>query len=137
MISCEHFVSRALFSSLPTASLDVPSGSKYCPTAKIMSSAKQPRGAYLGEVFHNYKRMLTRKVEKVNISIIVDESPDVLGVLTLNKLLCCSDADKKGQVTYLMNMTHLKAFNSLTIGTTLISMLIEYGRSWNDVSHCH
>lgn len=109
---------------------------QYYPATQTMLSAKQLRRKCLGEVFHSYKHLLTRKVKNVNISIIADDSPDLLGVSTLNTLSCYYDVDKKDKVMgdVSCGRVSLKTWNSLTVGTTVTSVPTEYGESWNDVT---
>ena len=61
---------------------------KYCPAARCMPTRRQLEQKYLPEVYARHKDLIKQRISSQKLSIIVDESPEVLGRPAVNTLFC-------------------------------------------------
>ena len=70
---------------------------------------------------------------KSKLSIISDESPEVLGRPAVNTLFCYHNEEKNTKEVVLVDTSILRAVNSTSLSVLLSKVLGEYGKHFRDV----
>uniref|UniRef100_A0A1X7U6P4 DUF4371 domain-containing protein n=1 Tax=Amphimedon queenslandica TaxID=400682 RepID=A0A1X7U6P4_AMPQE len=97
---------------------------KYCPAAKTMSGARQIASKYLPEIFESHMNFLKEKIIDQKLSLILDESSDVIGRPAVNTLASFYDSSLNNKSVALLDTTLMKACNSTTLAL-LLSRVIQ------------
>ncbi|KAH7950947.1 hypothetical protein HPB52_003260 [Rhipicephalus sanguineus] len=69
----------------------------------------------------------------VKVSVIVDESPDITGVPTINTLLCYYSQKNVKKHVVLVDVDRVNASNSYTVASAVSKALLTVGKTWKDV----
>ncbi|KAH7976693.1 hypothetical protein HPB52_018271 [Rhipicephalus sanguineus] len=67
------------------------------------------------------------------VSVIVDESPDITGVPTINTLLCYYSQKNVKKHVVLVDVDRVNASNSYTVASAVSKALLTVGKTWKDV----
>lgn len=105
----------------------------YCPAAKTMPGVTQLRSKYLTEVFEKHMEDIREDIGDSKVSVIIDESPDVTGVPTVNTLVCFYSPNRKQKQIFLIDVTRVNACNSFTLGRVVTDAVRKVGKTWHDV----
>ena len=107
---------------------------KYCQAARTMPTRRQLEMKYLPEVYSQHKKFIISLLEGHKISIIVDESPDVVGRPTVNTLFVFYNSKKNQKQVLLVDTSFVKVPNSASLSVLLTQVLREYEKDWSDVA---
>ena len=88
---------------------------EYCPAARTMPCARQLEGKYLPDVYSQHKTVMLEMMADTKVSIIMDESPDVIGRQAVNTLFCFYDRNKNSKYIVLVDTSILRAVNSTSL----------------------
>ncbi|KAL3207371.1 hypothetical protein MRX96_010163 [Rhipicephalus microplus] len=69
----------------------------------------------------------------VKVSVIIDESPDITGVPTINTLLCYYSQKNVKKHVVLVDVDRVNASNSYTVASAVSKALLTVGKTWKDV----
>ena len=106
---------------------------KYCPAARTMPGRRQLEGKYLPEVYAYHKASVLDMIKDVKISVIMDESPDVLGRQAVNTLFCFFNKKKESKDLLLVDTSILRAVNSTSLSLLLGQILNDFNKHWDDL----
>ena len=106
---------------------------KYCPAARTMPCARQLEGKYLPDVYSQHKTVMLEMMADTKVSIIMDESPDVIGRQAVNTLFCFYDRNKNSKQIVLVDTSILRAVNSTSLSLLLGRILEEFNKDWDDL----
>jgi hypothetical protein len=106
---------------------------RYCPAARCMPTRRQLEQKYLPEVYAQHKELIKQKINNRKLSIISDESPEVLGRPAVNTLFCYHNKEKNTKEVVLADTSILRAVNSTSLSVLLSKVLGEYGKGFRDV----
>ena len=67
------------------------------------------------------------------VSVIIDESPDVLGRQTVNTLFCFYDKNRNAKRIILVDISIFRAVNSTSLSLLLGQVLQNFNRDWDDL----
>lgn len=104
----------------------------YCP-ARTMSDAKHLHGKHLEDVFERRVRVIKRQVASAKVSIIVDESPDITGMPTVNTLFSYFNSETNNKGAHLSDVSHVNACSNVILSRVFSSGLERYGKWCKDV----
>jgi hypothetical protein len=78
---------------------------------------------YLVEVFNKHINFIKDTIKDEKITIIIDESPDIMGRKTVNALFSFFNAQKREKNIYLVDVSFIKICNTDTI-TLLVNSIV-------------
>ena len=99
---CHEFVCAVCYSGLPFAVLEGPVADfvkQFCPAARTMPEVDALAGPYLDRVFSLHAEQIKTMVRDQPVTIIVDESPELMGRPCVNTLFSFYDATKRDKIT--------------------------------------
>lgn len=106
---------------------------KYCPAARCMPTRRQLEQKYLPEVYAQHKDLIKRQISDRKLSIIIDESPEVLGRPAVNTLFCYHNQENNAKEVVLADTSILRAVNSTSLSVLLSKVLGEFGKDFRDM----
>lgn len=106
---------------------------KYCPAARTMPCGRQLEAKYLPEVYRKHKAIMLDMMDDAKVSVIMDESPDVLGRPSVNTLFCFYDKSKGSKEILLVDTSILKAVNSTSLSLLLGRIIQDFNEDWDDL----
>ncbi|KAH7949272.1 hypothetical protein HPB49_006935 [Dermacentor silvarum] len=130
------FVRALAYSGISMHQADGPLGDfarKYCKAAKTMPTGQRLRLKYLKEAFDKDMEKIRDDMRDVKVSVIVDESPDITGVPTINTLLCYYSQKNVKKHVVLVDVDRVNASNSYTVASAVSKALLTVGKTWKDV----
>lgn len=130
------FVHALAYSGISMHQADGPLGDfarKYCKAAKTMPTGQRLRLKYLKEAFDKDMEKIRDDMRDVKVSVIVDESPDITGVPTINTLLCYYSQKNVKKHVVLVDVDRVNASNSYTVASAVSKALLTVGKTWKDV----
>ncbi|KAH7975838.1 hypothetical protein HPB52_006183 [Rhipicephalus sanguineus] len=130
------FVRALAYSGISMHQADGPLGDfarKYCKAAKTMPTGQRLRLKYLKEAFDKDMEKIRGDMRDVKVSVIVDESPDITGVPTINTLLCYYSQKNEKKHVVLVDVDRVNASNSYTVASAVSKALLTVGKTWKDV----
>ncbi|KAH8032298.1 hypothetical protein HPB51_024075 [Rhipicephalus microplus] len=130
------FVRALAYSGISMHQADGPLGDfarKYCKAAKTMPTGQRLRLKYLKEAFDKDMEKIRDYMRDVKVSVIVDESPDITGVPTINTLLCYYSQKNVKKHVVLVDVDRVNASNSYTVASAASKALLTVGKTWKDV----
>ncbi|KAL3234653.1 hypothetical protein MRX96_022617 [Rhipicephalus microplus] len=130
------FVRALAYSGISMHQADEPLGDfarKYCKAAKIMPTGQRLRLKYLKEAFDKDMEKIRDDMRDVKVSVIVDESPDITDVPTINTLLCYYSQKNVKKHVVLVDVDRVNASNSYTVASAVSKALLTVGKTWKDV----
>ncbi|KAH7957454.1 hypothetical protein HPB52_019091 [Rhipicephalus sanguineus] len=130
------FVRALAYSGISMHQADGPLGDfarKYCKAAKTMPTGQRLRLKYLKEAFDKDMEKIRYDMRDVKVSVIVDESPDITGVPTINTLLCYYSQKNVKKHVVLVDVDRVNASNSYTVASAVSKALLTVGKTWKDV----
>jgi hypothetical protein len=135
--SFNHDLTRALcYSAIPLYKIESDFGKlmrKYVPEAKSMPQYRQFREKYLDEVFSSHIEQIKLRIKSEKISVILDESPHLLGRPTVNVLFSFFDERVKTKSVFLVDVCFPRQVNSVSISNTLTTSLTKFDKTYDDV----
>uniref|UniRef100_A0A1X7TIJ3 DUF4371 domain-containing protein n=1 Tax=Amphimedon queenslandica TaxID=400682 RepID=A0A1X7TIJ3_AMPQE len=105
----------------------------YCPAAKTMPGACQIASKYLPEIFESHMNFFKEKMIDQKLSLILDESSDVIGRPAVNTLASFYDSSLNSKCVALLDTTLMKACNSTTLALLLSRVIQNIDKDWVDV----
>ncbi|KAH7940181.1 hypothetical protein HPB52_022096 [Rhipicephalus sanguineus] len=130
------FVRALAYSGISMHQADGPLGDfarKYCKAAKTMPTGQRLRLKYLKEAFDKDMEKIRDDMRDVKVSVIVDESPDITGVPTINTLLCYYSQKNVKKHVVLVDVDRVNASNSYTVASAVSKALLTVGKTCKDV----
>ncbi|KAH7942464.1 hypothetical protein HPB49_024433 [Dermacentor silvarum] len=130
------FVRALAYSGISMYQADGPLGDfarKYCKAAKTMPTGQILRLKYLKEAFDKDMEKIRDDMRDVKVSVIVDESPDITGVPTINTLLCYYSQKNVKKHVVLVDVDRVNASNSYTVASAVSKALLTVDKTWKDV----
>ncbi|KAH7955633.1 hypothetical protein HPB52_001964 [Rhipicephalus sanguineus] len=130
------FVRALAYSGISMHQADGPLGDfarKYCKAAKTMPTGQRLRLKYLKEAFDKDMEKIRDDMRDVKVSVIVDESPDITGVPTINTLLCYYSQKNVKKHVVLVDVDRVNASNSYTVASAVSKALLTVRKTWKDV----
>ncbi|KAH7982861.1 hypothetical protein HPB52_007704 [Rhipicephalus sanguineus] len=130
------FVRALAYSGISMHQADGPLGDfarKYCKAAKTMPTGQRLRLKYLKEAFDKDMEKIRDDMRDVKVSVIVDESPDITGVPTINTLLCYYSQKNVKKHVVLVDVGRVNASNSYTVASAVSKARLTVGKTWKDV----
>ena len=103
---------------------------KYCPAARTMPCGRQLEAKYLPKVYRKHKAMM---MDDAKVSVIMDESPDVLGRPSVNTLFCFYGKRKGSKEILLVDTSILKAVNSTSLSLLHGCIIQDFDKDWDDL----
>jgi hypothetical protein len=92
---------------------------------------------YLVEVFNKLMNFIKDTIKDEKITIIIDESPDIMGRKTVNTYFSFFNAQERERERerniYLVDVSFVKIFNTDTITLLVNSIVSRYGKDWRDI----
>jgi hypothetical protein len=106
---------------------------KYIPCAKTLPKKDQLYAKYLPEVFDSDINWIKDKLISKKLSLIIDETSDLLGRPTVNTLVSLYDDSKNKKLVLLLDSAIVKANNSSEMIKVLENVLNQYNKEWSDI----
>ena len=106
---------------------------KYCPAARTMPGSRQLSRKYLPEIYEQHISSVKEKIARRRISVILDESPDVIGRPAINTLISFYNSLSNRKTVLLVDTSIVKSCNSTTAALTVSQALNNVNKSWTDV----
>ena len=98
-----------------------------------MPCGKQLEGKYLPEVYSQHKAIMLDMMVDAKVSVIMDESPELLGHQAVNTLFCFYDRSKNAKRILLVDTSILRAVNSTSLSLLLRQVLQNFNKDWDDL----
>lgn len=133
---CHEFVKAVCYSGLPFAVMEGPVADlvkQFCPAARSMPGVDSLAGPYLDRVFHHHTEQIKMKIGDQPVTVIVDESPELLGRPCLNTLFAFYDVEKGDRRVLLVDCSFLNVCNAASILLHLTDVLRKYNLDWSRV----
>jgi hypothetical protein len=108
-------------------------GRKWVPSMRNLPQHKQLSAKYLDDIYHLHTDLIKSKLKSTKISLIVDESPDLLGRKAVNTLVSFIDPSSKEKSVLLIDTSIVKRCTTSMISALLADVLHRYEKSWDDV----
>ena len=105
----------------------------YFQDAKLTPHSKNLGMKYLVEVFESHVEEIKSQIQGKKITIIVDESPDLLGRPTVNVFASYSNEKDQNKKVFLIDMSFVRNLKSTSIMEIICDFLHNYGKTFNDV----
>jgi hypothetical protein len=131
-----EFVRAVCYGGLPFSVLDGPIADlvkRFCPAARTMPGVDALAGPYLERVYSLHAEQIKTKIRDQPVTIIVDESPELMGRPCVNTLLSFYDVEKRDKVTLMVNCSFLTVCNAASIALYLSDVLKSYDVKWEKV----
>jgi hypothetical protein len=106
---------------------------KWVPAARTMPDQRNLRTNYLPNLFNNHINFIKNIVSERKISLIIDESPDIIGRKTVNTLISFYNGLKKEKMVLLIDCTASNLINAGKIKVIADNAITKIGKTWNDV----
>ncbi len=100
---------------------------------KTLPNANNLRDQYLDRVFETHLNYIKSNIEDQKISLIVDESPDLLDRKTVNTLISFFNKKENAKKVLLVDVSFLKSVNYITIKNNILKVLPIIGKEMKDV----
>ena len=130
------FVRAVCYSGLPYAVLEGPVADlvkQFCPAARTMPGVDSLAGPYLDRVFSLHTEQIKVKIGDQPVTIIVDESPELMGRPCVNTLFSFYDTEKRGKTVLMVDCSFLTVCNAASILLHLTDVLKTYDLDWKRV----
>lgn len=131
-----EFVRAVCYSGLPFSVMNGPVAhlvKRFCPAARTMPGVDALAGPYLDRVFDLHTEQITTKVSGEPLTIIVDESPELMGRPCVNTLFSFYDKERRDKAVLLVNCSFLNVCNAATILLHITNVLETYHVDWKQV----
>ncbi len=130
------FVYSLALSALPLNKSSGPLGNlfrKWVPSARTMPSNFILRRDYLPKVFKCQQNYIREMINDRKISIVIDESPDIIGRKTVNTLITFFDEKTKSKKVTLIDCTLTDRVNAGIMKEIIEKSITKMGKTWQDI----
>jgi len=106
---------------------------KYCPSARKLPHSDELVKKHLKEVFESHKNSIISRIMDKNLTVIMDESPDIFSRPAVNTLFAFYDNNTKSKAVLLVDCNIEKRCNSVSMAVLLNRVLSDYGVHWKNI----